>query len=156
MGSLQRVEQETVSSQNLANAIDNMNRTRIDATGNRLRLMDGERLSWSGSTTLAGFARDIAPRVGYVDPKHQTGKLIQQLTKGTPRAPEAWTDGPGAVDDKYVELDCELAVALASATEGSLKWSQVTGSWHKRWLMVIERPAMAQKPILATPKPVSC
>ena len=38
MGAFQRVEQETVSSQCLANAIENMSRTRIDATGNRLQL----------------------------------------------------------------------------------------------------------------------
>ena len=43
--SLQRVEQEAVSSQSLANAIENMNRTRAQATGDRLRLKDGERLS---------------------------------------------------------------------------------------------------------------
>ena len=44
MGILQRGEQETVSSQNLANAVENMSKTRIDATGSRLRLKDGERL----------------------------------------------------------------------------------------------------------------
>ena len=44
MAALQRVEQETVSSQSLANAIEKMNRTRIDAPGSRLRLMDGKRL----------------------------------------------------------------------------------------------------------------
>ena len=35
------------------------------------------------------------------------------------RATEARTDGRHAEDDKYVELDCELAVALANATEGA-------------------------------------
>ena len=62
MGSLQRVGQETVTSQNLANAVENMNRTRMDATRIRLRLKDGERFSpksWWGSTSLAGFAREI-------------------------------------------------------------------------------------------------
>ena len=96
MGSLQRVEQETVSSQNLINASENMNWTRIDATGHRLRLKDGERLypkSWSGSTSLAGFAREIAAWLGYADPKHEAGKLIQQITKGRLRATEAWIDG---------------------------------------------------------------
>ena len=33
MATLQPVEQETVSSQSLANAIENINKTRIDATG---------------------------------------------------------------------------------------------------------------------------
>ena len=42
MGTLQRVERETVSSQSLAN-IEKMSKTRVDATGNRLRLKDGER-----------------------------------------------------------------------------------------------------------------
>ena len=77
VGSLQRAEQETVSLHNLANAMENMNRTRIDATGNRLRLMDGERLypkNWSGSTSLAGFGRELAAWLGYVDRKHEVGK----------------------------------------------------------------------------------
>ena len=39
----------------------------------------------------------------------------------TLRATEAWTDGRHAEDDKHVELDCELAVALANATEGAAK-----------------------------------
>ena len=43
MVTFQRVERETVSSQSLAN-IEKMSKTRVDATGNRLRLKDGERL----------------------------------------------------------------------------------------------------------------
>ena len=73
--SLQRVEQEAESSQNLANAIESMKRTRIEATGNRLPL----------------------------------------------RATEAWTDGRHSEDDKNVELDYKLAVALATATEGAAR-----------------------------------
>ena len=136
MGSLQRVEQETVSSQSLANIVENMSKTRIDATGNRLLLNDGERLylkSWLGSTPLGGFAREVAAYLGYFDPMHEFGKLIQWITKGTLKTTEAWIDGSHAVDDKYLELDHELAVALANVTEGAarpLKWSQVTGSWH--------------------------
>ena len=90
-GSLKRVEQRAVSAQNMANDIEN--RTRIDVTGNRLRLTDGERLypkSWLGSTYFAGFPR--------VDPKHEAGKWIQQVTKGTLRATAAWTDGRRDVD----------------------------------------------------------
>ena len=71
MGRLQRVEQETVLSQSLANDISNVSNTRIDATGNRLRLMDGERLypkSRLGSTPLAGFAREVAACLEFVDP----------------------------------------------------------------------------------------
>ena len=34
------------------------------------------------------------------------------------RATEAWTDGRHAEDDKRVELDCVLAVALANVTRG--------------------------------------
>ena len=63
IGSLRRVEQETVSSQNVADAIENMSKTRIDAKGIRLRLKDGERLypkSWSDSTPLGRFAREVA------------------------------------------------------------------------------------------------
>ena len=54
---------------------------------------------------------------GYVDPKHEAGKLIQRITKEMLRATEAWTDGRHAEHDKYAELDYELAVALANATE---------------------------------------
>ena len=123
-GSLQRFEQETVTSQNLANAIENMSRTRIDATGLRLRLQDGERLypkSWSGTILLAGFAREITARRGYVDPKHEAGTLTQEITKGTLRATEAWTDGRHTADDKNDELEYELAVTLANVTEGAAR-----------------------------------
>ena len=107
-----------------------MSKTRIDATGSRLRLKDGERLcpkSWLGSTTLGGFAREVAAWLRYVDPKHEVGKLIQRITKGTLRATEARTDGRHAEDDKYDELDYELAVALANATEGSSKVHSLEG-----------------------------
>ena len=69
----------------------------------------------------------------------------QQKMGSLQRATEAWTGGRHAADDKYVELDYELAVALANVTEGAarstvLKGAQVEpfmGSWHgKRWLMV--------------------
>ena len=56
------------------------------------------------------------------------------------RTTEAWTDGRHAEDDKNVELDSELAVALANATEGAgsstvLKVTQVEpshelGAWQ--------------------------
>ena len=104
MRTLQRVEQEAVSSQSLANAIESIGRTRTEATAVRLRLKDGERLhpkSWSGGSPIGGFAREVAAWLGYVDPKHEAGKL----TKGTLRATEAWTDGRCAEDDKHVELD---------------------------------------------------
>ena len=53
-GSLQRVDQETVSSENLGNAAENTSKTRIDATRNRPQLKDG------GNTPLGGFAREVA------------------------------------------------------------------------------------------------
>ena len=114
MATLQRVEQEIVSSQNMANAIENLSRTRSEVTGSRLRVKEGERLypkNWSGNTPLGGLAREVAAWLGYVDPKHEAGKLIQRITKGTLRATEAWTDGRYAEDDKLVDLDYELAVA---------------------------------------------
>ena len=110
MGTLQRVKQETVSSENLTNAIENMNSTRTDAARSRLRLQDGERLypkNWLGSTPLGRFAREVAAWLGCVDPKHGPEKLIQQITKGTLKATEAWTDGRHAIDDKYLELDVD-------------------------------------------------
>ena len=124
MGTLQRVEQEAVSAQSLANAIENIGRTRTEATLSRPRLKDGERLypkSWSGSTPLGGFAREVAAWLGYIDPTYEPGKLIQWITKGTLRATEAWTDGHHAEDDKHVELDYEPAVALANSTEGAAR-----------------------------------
>ena len=83
MGSLQPVEEETVSSENLANAIENMRKsTAIE--GRRATLPK----SWS--TSLEGLAREIAAWLGYVDPEHEAGKVVQQITKL--RATEAWTD----------------------------------------------------------------
>ena len=67
------------------------------------------------------------------DPKHEAGKMIQQITKGTLRTTEAWTDGRHAEDDKHVELDYELAVALANATEGAARATvlKVTLKWSR-------------------------
>ena len=169
MGTLQRIEQEAVSSQNMANAIEKLSRTRSEVTGSRLRLEDGERLypkSWSGSTPLGGLAREVAAWLGYVDPKHEAGKLMQRITKWTLRASEAWTDGRYAEDDKDVELDCELAVALANVTEGAaratvLKVTQTEPSHgFVAWQALGDGyapkssndPAIALQPILATPK----
>ena len=87
-------------------------------------MKDRERLypkSWSASTPLAGFAREVAAWLGYVDPKHEARKLIQRVTKKTLSATEAWTDGRHAEDDKYVELDHELVVALANTTKGAAR-----------------------------------
>ena len=158
-----------MSSQNLANAVENMSKTRINATGSRPRLKDGERLhpkSWSGSTPLGGFAREVVAWLGFVDPKHEAGKLIQRITKGTLRATEAWTDDRLAEDDKHVELDFELAVALANVTEGAarstvVKVTQVEPSHgFVAWQALVDvcapksskDPAIALQPILAMPK----
>ena len=103
IATLERVQQETVSSQSLAKAIENIDKTRIDATRNRLRLKDGERVcwkSWSSSIPLGGFAREVAAWLECVDPKHEAGKFIQRITKRTLRATEAWTDDRHAEDDK--------------------------------------------------------
>ena len=60
----------------------NMKKTPIDATGNRLRLKDGERLHEElCSTSLGGFARQIAAWLGQVDAQHGAGKVIQRITK---------------------------------------------------------------------------
>ena len=138
-------------------------------TGSRLRLKDGERLypkSWSGNTPLGGLAREVAAWLGYVDPKHEAGKLIQWITKGTLRATKAWTDGRYTEDDKYVELDYESEVALANVTEGAaratvLKVTQTElGLGIVAWQALVDGhapkssndPATALRPILATPK----
>ena len=95
MGTLQRVEQETTSSQNLATAIENLSRTRSDATGSKLRLKDRGTTRRAGQAThpLGSLAREVAAWLGYVDPKHEAGKVVQRITKGTFRATEAWIDG---------------------------------------------------------------
>ena len=91
---------------------------------------------------------------------------MQWITEGTLRATEAWTDGRYAEDDKHVELDYELAVALASVTEGAarsrvLKVTQVEPSHgFVAWQALIDGyapkssndPARVLQPILATPK----
>ena len=87
-------------------------------------MTDGERLHpkrWLGNTPLGGLAREVAAWLAYVDPKHEVWKLVQRNTKGALRATETWTDRRYAEDDKDVELDCELAVALANATEGAAR-----------------------------------
>ena len=101
------------------------------------------------------------------DPKHEAGKLIQQIPKGTLRTTEAWTIGRHVADDKYVELDCEVALALATLTEGAAARSTVlkvtrVASNHGfvGWQALVDGdapkssndPAIALQPILATPK----
>ena len=129
-------------------------------------MKDGERLyskSWSGGTPIA---REVAEWLGFDDPKHEVGKLIQRITKGTLRATEAWIDGRYAEDDKHVELDCELAVALANATEvaaratvlritqtepshGFVAWQALVHGYATK---SSKDPAIALQPVLATPK----
>ena len=131
-GTLQRVEQEAVSSQSLAYAIERIGRTRTEATAGRLRC-------WSGSTPIGG--------------------LIQRITKRTLRATEAWTDGRHAEDDKHVELDCQLAVALANATERRSKSRGPEDGFVALQTLVdgyapksSSDLAIELQPILATPK----
>ena len=86
----------------------------------------------------------------------RAGKLIQRITKGTLRATAAWTDGRYAEDDKHVELDYELAVALVNVTEGParatvLKVTQTEPSYaFVAWQALVD--GFAPKPILATRK----
>ena len=159
----------TSRTRDLANATENKNKTRVDATVNRLRLKDQKRLypkSWSGNTPFGGLAREVAAWLGYVDPTHEAGKLIQRITKGTLGATKAWTDGSHAENDKYVELVCELAVALATVTEGAaratvLRVTQAEPShgFLARQALVDDSapkssndPAIPLQPILATPR----
>ena len=101
-----------------------------------------------------------------VSTRGKAGKLMQRITKGTLRATEAWTDGRHAEDDKLVELDYELAVALANVTEGAaratvLKVTQAEPShgFVARQALVdghspksSDDPARALQPVLATHK----
>ena len=115
---------------------------------------------------MEAFAREVAAWLGYVDPEHEAGKLIQRITKETLRATATWTDGRYAEDDKYVELDYELAVALANATEGAaratvLRITQTEPSLgFVAWQSLVDGyapksstdPVKALQPTLATPK----
>ena len=97
----------------LASAIENMSEKRIDATGNRLRLKDGQRPEeLVGQHTTRRVCTWVAAWLENVDPKHEAEKLIQRIAKWTPRAAE---------NDKYAELDYELAVALATVREGAAR-----------------------------------
>ena len=92
--------------------------------------------------------------------------MIQRITKGTLRATEAWGDGRHAEDDQHVELDYELAVAPANATEGAAR-SRVLKVTHVEpshgfvaWQSLVDGhapkssndPAIALQPTHATPK----
>ena len=88
---------------------------------------------------------------------------MQQITKGTLRGTEAWTNGRHATDDKFVELDCEMAVALANVTEVQQgpQFSQVEPSHgFVAWQAMVDvyapkpstDPAVALQRILATSK----
>ena len=92
--------------------------------------------------------------------------MIQRITKGTLRATETWTDGRYAEDDQHVELDYELAVALANVTECAaratvLKLTQTEPSHgFVAWQALVHGyapksfndRAIALHPMLATPK----
>ena len=99
---------------------------------------DGGRGTVFGNMNRTRMQREIDCRVraarAMLIPSTRLGKLIQRITKRTFRVTEAWTDGRHAVDDKYVELDYELAVALANVTEVAtrstvLKVTQVEPSY---------------------------
>ena len=105
---------------------------------------------------MAGVRRSEA-RSWEIDSADHEGKL---------RATEAWTDGRYAEDDKHVELDYELVVALAKETEGAaratvLKVAQTEPSHgFVAWQALVDGyepkssndPAIALQPIFATLK----
>ena len=115
---------------------------------------------------MEAFTHEVATWLGYIDPTHDARKLVQRITKGTLRATEAWTDGRHAEDGKQVELDYELAVALANATEGAARATVLripqTQPSHGfvAWQALVDGyapkssndPAIALQPTLATPK----
>ena len=113
------------------------------------------------STSLAGFAREVAAWLVYVDPKHEL--------EGTLRATKALTDGRHAEDDKDGELDYEFGSGQ-SATEGAVRSTvlkvtsveprgpRVRGMASAPMEIGMRRrsrwndPAKALQPTLATPK----
>ena len=160
---LQRIEQEALSSQSLANAIESIGRTRTEATASRLRLKDGERLypkSWSSTTPLGGFAREVAAWLGYIDPTHEAGKLIQRITKG--RSDCVRLTAATLKTTNYVELDYELAVAQARRSKSHGPEGHSDGPSHGfvAWQALVDGyapkssndPTIALQPTLSTPK----
>ena len=86
MVTLQRVEEETVSSQNLAYAIENLSKTRSDVTGSRLRLKDGEQLypkSWSGNAPLGESEEQVSPVLVIRERRHKMTWAVLVPRKGT-------------------------------------------------------------------------
>ena len=149
---------QAVSSQNLSNAIENIEqdtdrRDRKPTTIVGRRKTSPEELG-QAAHQFGGLTREIAAWLGYVDPKHEAGKLIERITKGTLRATEAWTDGRHAEDDKYVELDYELSVATGQCdrrrgkshspkdnSNGAKSWVRGMASIGRRLCaQVVERP----------------
>ena len=109
-------------------------------------MRDGERLypkNWSGSTPLGGFARDVAAWLGYVDPKHEAGKLIQRITKGALRATEALTVTEGAARATV------LKVTQAEPSHGFVAWQALVDGYAPK---SSNDPATALQPIRVTPK----
>ena len=49
---------------------------------------EGRRTTLPEELVIGGFAREVTAWLGYVDPKHEAGKLIQRTTKGSLRATE--------------------------------------------------------------------
>ena len=96
-----------------------MARARSDSAGNRLRLKDVEELypkSWLGSKPYAGFAREIAAWLWYIDP---TRLGSDSANHDTLSVTELWTDKRHDEDETYFELDYELAVTLTNVMEGA-------------------------------------
>ena len=86
MVTLQRVEEETVSSQNLAHAIENLSKTRSDVTGSRLRLKDGEQLhpkSRSGNTPVGESEEQVSPVLVIRERRHKMAWAVLVPRKGT-------------------------------------------------------------------------
>ena len=112
-----------------------------------------------------GVAREVAAWLGY-DPKHEGGKLMQRITKGTLSATEVWTDGRHAEDDKRGELVYELVAPATGTEEGAarstvLKVTPMEPSHaFVAWQALVDGfapkssndPAFALQPILAAPK----
>ena len=167
MGTLQRVEQEAVSHRawpTPLRASEGHGPKRLQAVYDCWTENDSTQGAGQAAHQLEALhARSLR---GWDFFDREAGKLMQRITKGTLRATDAWTDGRHAEDDKHVELDYELAVALANATEGAaratvLMITQTEPSYgFVAWQALVDNyapksssdPATALPPILATPQ----
>ena len=169
MGTLQRVEQEAVSSQSLANANENIGRTRTDATGSgRLRLKDlrttlpkelvRQHTNWRLCTV------EDAAWLGFIDLAHRGWKANSADHRGRSEGRELTVDmlksdnacraglraccGLGQRDRRRSK-SYVLRITQTEPSLGFVAWHALGDGYAPK---SSNEPAKALQPVLATPK----